>query len=88
MFTMFEPKTFPIDTPMVSGFTTENTATNSSGKDVEKATRMNPTVVFPNPVALATFIEWVIVRLLALSKTTNATIRIMTLPSRPNPSST
>jgi hypothetical protein len=49
---------------------------------------MKPTVVFPNLVALATFIEWVIVRLLALSRITNAAIRIMKLPSSPNPSST
>ncbi len=57
MLTMLEPKTFPIEIPTFSGFNTAKIATKSSGKDVEKATKINPTVVFPNPVALATFIE-------------------------------
>ena len=57
MLTMLEPKTFPIDTPTFSGFNTAKMATKSSGRDVEKATKMNPTVVFPNLVTLATFID-------------------------------
>ena len=56
MLIILEPKTFPIDTPMFVGFNAEKTAMKSSGSDVEKATRMKPTVVFPSPVTLATLI--------------------------------
>ena len=87
-FTMLEPRTFPIDTPTFSGFNTEKMATKSSGSDVENATRMKPTVVFPSPVTLATFMEWVIVKSLALDKAANAARRMITLPINPNPSST
>ena len=87
-FTMLEPRTFPIDTPTFSGFNTEKTATKSSGSDVENATRMKPTVVFPSPVTAATFMEWVIVKSLALDKAANAARRMITLPINPNPSST
>src|SRR4030067_2588031 len=59
MFTTFETRTFPMDTPTFSGSSTANIATHSSGKDVEKATSMKPTVVFPKPEALATFKEFV-----------------------------
>ena len=65
MFAMFEPRTFPMDTPTFSGSIIANMATNSSGKDVENATRMNPIAVFPKPVALATFTECLIVKRLA-----------------------
>ena len=88
MLTMLEPNTFPIETPTFSGFNTENMATKSSGSDVEKATKMKPTVVFPSPVTLATFMECVMVKSLALLKAANAAISITTLGSRPNPSST
>ena len=84
IFTMFEPKTFPMATPMVSCPIAEKMATESSGKDVEKATRMNPTVVFPKPVMSATLTEFVIVQSLALSKTSNAARRISALINRPS----
>jgi len=57
MFVMFEPKIVPMDTPTFSGSNTENTTTNNSGKDVDKAISTNPTVVFPKPVISATLIE-------------------------------
>jgi hypothetical protein len=43
----------------------EKTDTKSSGKDVENATKMNPTVVLPKPVMPATLTELLIVALLA-----------------------
>lgn len=43
-----------------------NMATNSSGNEVEKATRINPTVVFPKSVTPATFTEWLIVTLIVV----------------------
>ena len=84
MLTMLEPKTFPMDTPTFSGFNTEKMATKSSGRDVEKATRMKPIVVFPNPVTLAKLTELLIVRLLDLIRTINAIIRIIIFPIIPN----
>ena len=48
-------------------------ATNNSGRDVEKATRINPTVVLPRPVISAILTEFVMVELLALFKISRAT---------------
>jgi hypothetical protein len=61
-----------------------NIATNSSGKEVEKATRINPTVAFPKPVAPAIFTECLIVKLLAWFRANKATIRINKLPINPS----
>jgi len=58
-------------------------ATNSSGKDLAKATRMKPTGVYPRPVVSATFTEWLIVTLLAWFRATKAAIRISRLPINP-----
>ena len=55
MFAMFEPRTFPMDMSTFSGSNIANVATNSSGNDVEKATRTKPTVAFPKPEAPAIF---------------------------------
>ena len=55
---------FPMDMPTFSGSIIANIATNSSGNDVEKATRTKPTVAFPKPVAPAIFTECLIVKLL------------------------
>jgi hypothetical protein len=86
MFTMFEPRTFPMATPMLSCPITEKIDTHSSGKDVEKATNMNPIVVFPKPVISATFTELVIVQSLALYKASSEATRINALPNGPHPS--
>lgn len=86
MFTMFEPKTFPMATPIASCPIAAKIDTESSGKDVEKATKMNPTVVFPKPVMSATLTEFVIVKSLALSRATNDAKRIRTLPNSPHSS--
>jgi len=86
MFTILEPKTFPIATPMLSCPITEKIDTQSSGKDVEKATNMNPTVVFLKPVISATLTELVIVQSLALYKASSEATRINTLPNGPHPS--
>ncbi len=50
-------------------------ATNNSGKDVEKANKMNPTVVFPIPVISAILEAFVIVESLALPRINKATIK-------------
>jgi hypothetical protein len=47
MLAMFEPRTFPIDMPIFSGSLIANIATNNSGNEVEKATRINPQLLFP-----------------------------------------
>ncbi len=60
-----------------------NMATNSSGKDVVKATRINPMVVFPKPVAPATFTEYLIVTVLAWLRAAKAAIRSNRLPIHP-----
>jgi hypothetical protein len=88
MLIMFDPKMLPTEMPIVCGFTIANIATKSSGKDVEKATRMNPTFVFPNPVTLAKLTELVIVKLLALIRTTNEAIRTTIFPIIPSCSNT
>ncbi len=60
--------------------------TKSSGNDVEKATKINPTVVFPKPAMSATLTELSIVESLALSRISNETRRIAVLPNGPNSS--
>jgi hypothetical protein len=66
----------------------ENMTTTSSGREVEKATSMNPILVFPKPVTLAKLTELVIVKLLALIKTTNEAIRTAMFPILPSCSNT
>jgi hypothetical protein len=58
-------------------------ATKSSGNEVEKATRKNPTFVFPNPVILAKLTEFVIVKLLAFIRTTKEAMRMTIFPIIP-----
>jgi hypothetical protein len=60
--------------------------TQSSGRDVEKATKINPTVVFPKPVISATLTEFVIVQSLALFRASNEAKRISALPNGPHSS--
>jgi hypothetical protein len=86
MFTMFEPKTFPMATPILSCPIAAKMDTQSSGKDVENATRMNPIVVFPKPVMSATFTELVIVQSLDLYKASSEATRINALPNDPHSS--
>ena len=62
----------------------ENKTTTSSGREVEKATSMNPILVFPKPVTLAKLTELVIVQLLALIKTINETTRTVMFPIIPS----
>lgn len=88
MFATFDPKTLPTETPIVCGLQIENMATKSSGREVEKATSINPIFVFPMPVALARLIELEIAILLALANTTNEATRIAMLPTIPICSST
>jgi len=83
---MFEPNTFPMATPMLSCPIAAKMDTQSSGRDVEKATRMNPTVVFPKPVISATLTEFLIVQSLDLSKKSKESRRIATLPNSPSSS--
>jgi hypothetical protein len=61
--------------------------TRSSGSEVEKATRMKPMVVLPNPVMSATLTELLIAASLALAKTANAPNSTRTLPHNPSTSS-
>jgi hypothetical protein len=51
---------------------------------VEKATSMNPILVFPKPVTLARLTELVIVKLLALIKTASEAIRTAMFPIIPS----
>jgi hypothetical protein len=85
---MFDPRTLPTEIPIVLGFIIENRTTTSSGREVEKATSMNPILVFPKPVTLAKLTELVIVKLLALIKTTNEAIRTAMFPILPSCSNT
>jgi hypothetical protein len=62
----------------------ENMTTTSSGREVEKATSMNPILVFPKPVTLAKLTELVIAQLLALIKTINEAIRTAMFPIIPS----
>jgi hypothetical protein len=74
---------FPIATPILS-VKAEKIDTERAGNDVQKATRINPVVVFPEPVTSATLTALSIVESLALSKTTSATTRINMLMSSPS----
>jgi hypothetical protein len=74
----------PTEIPVVWGFNVAKTATRNSGKDVEKATMMNPVFVFPKPVTLANLTELVMARLLAFIRIINATKRVAMLPIIPN----
>ena len=83
MFTMFEPNTFPIETPTFSGLATAKTETLSSGSEVEKPTRMKPMVVFPNPVMSETLTEFLIVTSLPKTSRTIETSKMSALPTSP-----
>jgi hypothetical protein len=62
--------------------------TTSSGREVEKATSMNPILVFPKPVTLAKLTELVIAKLLALIKTASEAMRTAMFPILPSCSNT
>jgi hypothetical protein len=62
MLTTFEPKTFPTESAAPPEKAAMN-ATVSSGSDVEKAMRLNPTAVFPSWLMVATFNALLIARL-------------------------
>jgi hypothetical protein len=81
--TMLEPKTLPMDTPMLPGSKTPKMDTLSSGKEVENPTKIKPTVVFPKPVISETLIELFMVKSLALPRTISEAIRISKLPINP-----
>jgi hypothetical protein len=86
MFTIFEPKAFPIATSIVSSPTAEKIDTLSADSDVQKATNMKPVAVLPKPVISAILTEFVIVKSLVLSKTTNEAMRITALANDPSSS--
>jgi hypothetical protein len=88
IFTMFEPKAFPMATPMVCSPTTEKMDTLSADRDVQKATKIKPVAVLPKPVIPAIVTELVIVKSLVLSRMISEATRISTLPINPNSSST
>ncbi|MDH7564092.1 MAG: hypothetical protein QHH24_04325 [Candidatus Bathyarchaeota archaeon] len=69
MFTMFEPRTLPteIGAPPDKAATS---ATVNSGKDVEKASKLKPTAVFPSRVLIDSLTALFIVKLLARFNTT------------------
>jgi hypothetical protein len=75
-------------TPMLAWLMTAKMETLSSGKEVEKPTKMKPTVVFPKPVRSDTLTELFMVKLLALSRTISEARRISTLPVNPISSNT
>jgi len=54
MFTIFEPKAFPTATPMLSVMAAK-IDTESADGDVQKATNINPTVVFFKPSHVSHF---------------------------------
>jgi hypothetical protein len=87
MLTMLEPNTLPTATPTASCLIAAKMDTRSSGSEVEKATRMNPMVVLPNPVMSATLTELLIATSLALANTTNAPNSTSKLPHNPSTSS-
>jgi len=64
MLMMFEPRTFPTESAAPPDMAAIR-ATVSSGSEVEKAIRLNPTAVFPSWVTLDTFNAFFIARLLA-----------------------
>ena len=84
---MFEPNTFPNETPTFAGFETAKTATLSSGKEVDKPTNRKPMVVFPNPVKSEILTEFLIVNSLPTTRKTIETSRIIPLANKPSPSS-
>jgi hypothetical protein len=86
MFTTLEPKTLPMETPTLDGLMTAKTDTLNSGMEVEKPTKMKPTVVFPKPVNSETLIEFFMVTSLAMTKMRMEASRISALPTMPTPS--
>jgi len=78
----------PNETPMLVWVKTAKMDTLSSGKEVEKPTRMKPMVVFPKPVISETLIELFMVTSLALPRTISEAIRMSTFPINPVPSNT
>jgi hypothetical protein len=85
---MLEPKTLPMATPMPAWLMTAKIDTLSSGKEVEKPTKIKPTVVFPKPVRSDTLTELFMVKSLALSRMISEARRISTLPINPISSNT
>jgi hypothetical protein len=81
---MLEPNTFPIETPTFAGLVTANTATLSSGSEVEKPTRMKPMVEFPKPVISETLREFLIVTSLPITSRARETSKMRALPPIPN----
>jgi hypothetical protein len=75
-------------TPMLAWVMTAKIDTLSSGKDVEKPTKMKPTVVFPKPVISDTLTELFMVKSLALSRMISEARRISALPIKPTASNT
>ncbi len=61
IFTMLEPKTFPTEIAP-SAVKAEMKATLTSGRDVEKASKLKPIEVLVSPVMSDTLIELAIVR--------------------------
>jgi len=86
MFTMLEPNTFPIETPMLAGFATAKTATLSSGNEVAKPTSTKPIVVFPKPVMSEILTAFRMVNSLPTTRRMIEDSRMAALPSKPNPS--
>ena len=84
IFTILEPSTFPIETPTFSGFESAKMETLSSGREVEKPTRIKPTVVFPKPVISETFTEFLIVISLPTTKSRIETSKMSALATAPN----
>ena len=84
MFTMFDPNTFPIETPTFSGLVTAKMETLSSGSEVEKPTRTKPTVVFPKPVMSEILTEFLIVNSLPITSRTIETSKMSELPTNPS----
>jgi len=64
MFTMFEPKTFPTEIA-ASPVKAAMKATLNSGRDVERASKLKPTAVFPSWATSETLIAFVIAKWLA-----------------------
>jgi hypothetical protein len=87
MLTISEPNTLPTATPKASCLIAAKMDTRSSGSEVEKATKMKPMVVLPNPVMSATLTELLIATSLALAYTANAPNSTSKLPHNPSTSS-
>ena len=82
MLKMFEPKTFPTESAAPPDKAAIN-ATVNSGKDVEKAIKLNPIAVFPSRVIAATLIELLIARLDAQFNTRKETAMTTMLKMKP-----